>query len=109
MLQSNGSSVAFLHRLCYHARMSKPDRVDAVVDWLIKAQEKEGLGSNAFARKLGINAGHWSKVRRGEETMGRKLLESALRIYPELSYIHARSLQETSEFDVDMQHEANVA
>lgn len=106
MVQMDSGCVASLHHPCYYACMSKPERVEPVVVWLNKAQKEEGLGSNAFARKLGINAGHWSKVRRGEESMGRKLLEAALRLYPELSYVHARSLQKDSTEDVSIQRQA---
>lgn len=67
---------------------------EPLVQRLIDLQSTEGLTGAAMAAKLGIDAGHWSKVRRGLVTAGRDTVDGALRAYPELRHVLAESLQE---------------
>lgn len=64
---------------------------------LIERQKAEGLTSTAFALKLGITGAMWSLVKRGKRSPGRKVLDQALRVYPELHYIYAQSLIERND------------
>lgn len=58
---------------------------DPFVLALIERQEREGLGSNEFARKLGVSPTYWSRARRGDREVGRPLIRGALAAYPDLA------------------------
>lgn len=55
-----------------------------LVTALIRQQDAEGMGNNAFARKLGIDKGTWSIVRRGLEEPAGSVFAAAFRTYPEV-------------------------
>lgn len=71
-------------------------QLEPMVQRLVEIQAQEGLTGAAFARKLGVHAGHWSKVRRGLEKAGKQIIDGALRNYPELMFIYADGLRKSS-------------
>ncbi len=78
---------------CYDGRMPT---VEPLVQKLIENQEREQLGTRAFARKLGVAPSVWSRVRRGENRPARAFVEAALRTYPELAYVYTAALHRSA-------------
>jgi hypothetical protein len=65
-------------------------------------QESLLLSDRAFARKLGITNGHWSRVRAGTASMGRKTLQAVILTFPQLepdvlAYIRDRASSNADE------------
>lgn len=60
------------------------DMRDVVVQELVRLQDLERLSGEQFARKLGIPASEWSRVRRGLRGLGMESYVRALRVYPHL-------------------------
>lgn len=60
--------------------------MERLIAALIAQQEAEGLGNNAFARKLGVDKATWSTVRRGVVPSRRSgaIFEAAMRTYPDV-------------------------
>lgn len=58
---------------------------------LIEIQAQEGLSTRQFAdQRLHVEPSTWSRARRGDTMMGKKLLDAALHAYPELSYLYVQ-------------------
>lgn len=64
-------------------RESKP--LEPFVQALLERQAQEGISGNAFARRLGVDSSMWSLVSRGERRAARKVIDGALRLYPDLA------------------------
>lgn len=79
-----------------------------LVTALIQQQEAEGLGNNAFARKLGIDKGTWSNVRRGMEQPAGAVFSAAFRTYPEVVRKAAEVLEMTTISDGETQRTAEA-
>lgn len=79
-----------------------------LVTALIAQQEVEGLGNNAFARKLGVDKGTWSNVRRGLESPAASIFSAAFRVFPEVVARAALVMEISNEQDVDSQHSMKV-
>lgn len=75
-----------------------------LVTALIQQQEAEGLGNNAFARRLGIDKGTWSNVRRGIEQPAGSVFAAAFRTYPEVVRKAAEVLEISINEDEETQH-----
>lgn len=73
---------------------------NALVARLMEIQAAEGLTGSAFAEKLGVHVSYWHLVTHGRRGVGRKLLDAALRAYPELADVYAQSLT-ISQDDID--------
>lgn len=58
--------------------------VEPLVLKLIERQEAEGISGAAFARRLGIAKSYWWKVSHGDQQAGRKIVNGALSVYPDL-------------------------
>lgn len=84
--------------------------MDPLIQALVHQQESEGLGNNAFARKLGVDKSTWSILRRGLEAGRRSgaIYEAALRIYPGLVARVALELAMSNRSDADAQHARRV-
>lgn len=84
--------------------------MDPLIRALTEQQEAEGLGNNAFARKLGVNKATWSTVRREVDKDRRSgaIYEAALRLYPALVARVAQELAISNSSDVDAQHTKEV-
>lgn len=65
---------------------------EPIVRELILRQGAEKISGDAFARRLGITPAMWSLVRRGKRSGGRKLIDGALRLYPDLSDFYVQDL-----------------
>ena len=52
-----------------------------------EVQEKYNLSDRKFALSLGIDPGHWSRVKRGRLPFGQKVLSALSQNYPELDII----------------------
>lgn len=70
--------------------------LDPIVQRLEEIRQREGMTQNAMARRLGVDRGLWSRIRRGKISPGRSSLERAFRAYPELHFLYAVTLQESS-------------
>ena len=79
--------------------------LEPIVQRLVEIQKEKGLTGTQFAEKLGVHAGHWSKVRRGIHRAGRGVIDGALRNYPELSFTYTDSLRKNMVSDA-IKHEA---
>lgn len=64
---------------------------------LSEIQDQQGLNNEAFARLLGVDRVTWSLTRRGKRPLGKRVIDGALRLRPELSYVYAQSLQESTD------------
>lgn len=84
--------------------------MDPLIQALVRQQETEKLGNNAFARKLGVDKSTWSTIRRGlsEERRSGAIYEAALRIYPGLVARVAQELAISNGSVVDGQHTERV-
>lgn len=80
-----------------------------LVTALIEQQDAEGLGNNAFARKLGIDKGTWSNVRRGIEQPATSTFTAAFRTYPELVAQVALKMGISNGEDVESQQPLKAA
>lgn len=60
---------------------------------LVQIQTDRGLSNAEFARMLGVNRAMWSMVRSGSREPGKKVIEGAFRLWPELSFVYAQALQ----------------
>lgn len=80
-----------------------------LVTALIAQQDAEGLGNNAFARKLGVDKGTWSNVRRGLEQPATSIFAAAFRTYPEIVARVALTMGIPNEQDVDSQRSMKAA
>ena len=60
--------------------------MDPLISALIEQQDAEGLGNNAFARKLGVDKSTWSTARRATVPSRRSaaIFSGALRAYPDV-------------------------
>lgn len=68
---------------------------DPIIKRLIEIQHEKGMTSTSFAELLGLDKSTWSKVRSGDiQSAGRKILDGALRAFPELAYLHVQMLQQ---------------
>lgn len=82
--------------------------MDALVLALVGQQEREGMGNNAFARKLNLDKATWSHVRRGMQSPSGAVYAAALRVYPEIVRCVAQQLEISNDPDVPSQHSAEV-
>lgn len=84
--------------------------MDPLIRALANQQESEGLGNNAFARKLGVDKSTWSTIRRGLSVERRSgaVYEAALRIYPGLVARVAQELAISNDSDADAQQAQEV-
>lgn len=58
---------------------------EALVLALIGRLDAEGGSGAAFARRLEITKSYWHKVSHGQQQAGRKLIDGALSVYPDLA------------------------
>lgn len=60
--------------------------MDPLIIALIEQQDSEGMGNNAFARKLGVDKSTWSTARRATVPSRRSaaIFAGAMRAYPEV-------------------------
>lgn len=65
---------------------------DPLVDRLNEIRERDGLTYLSLAELLGVDQAYVYRVLKGQGPMGRKLLDGALRAYPELRQVYADSL-----------------
>lgn len=68
---------------------------------LVQIQTDRGLTNAEFARMLGVNRAMWSMVRSGSREPGKKIIEGAFRLWPELSYVYAQALQISTDTRAD--------
>lgn len=80
-----------------------------LVTALIAQQEAEELGSNAFARKLGVDKGTWSNVRRGLEEPTGAIFAAAFRAYPDVVQKAAQVMEISNDEDGMIQQPAPAA
>lgn len=82
--------------------------MDPLITALIEQQEAEGLGNNAFARKLGVDKSTWSTVRRGTSPGRRSaaIFAGALREYPEVVRRVASQLEISNISDANVNRSA---
>lgn len=66
---------------------------DKVVAELMRIQKAEGLSDAELCRRTGIDAGQWSRVKRGEGLGPLNVARAAL-VYPHLTQIYADALTE---------------
>lgn len=66
---------------------------EPLIQRLIEIQQHERLSNGAFAEKLGIDRSMWWRVRRSNQRAGRKVVDGALRCYPELAPLLAQDVQ----------------
>lgn len=76
---------------------------EPLVQRLIEIQQKEGLGNGAFAAKLGIDQSMWWRVRCSSQRAGRKVVDGALRLYPELAPLLAHAMQISTDHPAEKQ------
>lgn len=82
--------------------------VGTLVTALVKKQESDGLGSNAFARRLGVDKATWSRVRRGEMQPSAAIYSAAMRVFPDLVAQVASGLEKSNDSDVPSLHSVEV-
>lgn len=63
---------------------------ETIVTELQSRRVAEGISNNQMARKLGLDPTHWSRICRGKQAVGAKLIFGALRVYPDLANVLAR-------------------
>lgn len=66
---------------------------EPLVQRLIEIQQAERLSNGAFAAKLGIDQSMWWRVRCSGQRAGRKVIDGALRLYPDLAPTLACTMQ----------------
>lgn len=76
---------------------------EPLVQRLIEIQQEEGLSNGAFAAKLGIDQSMWWRVRCSNQRAGRKVIDGALRSYPEVAPLLAQPVQICPESGVTSQ------
>ena len=87
--------------------MKQPRPISPLISRLSEFQAREGLSARQFAqRRLHVNASTWTRARRGDIGVGKKLLDAAVRAFPELSYLYVQVLQEPIVSDADSNIEA---
>lgn len=59
---------------------------------LIEIREREQLSMRAMADAIGVNVAYLHHALHGKVGVGRKMLDGAIRAYPELADVYARSL-----------------
>lgn len=69
---------------------------------LSEIQDQQRLSNQAFARQLGVDRVTWSLTRRGKRPLGKRVIDGALRLRPELSYVYAQSLQISTDASADI-------
>lgn len=78
--------------------------MDPLIQALAQQQDLEGLGNNAFARKLGVDQSTWSRLRRGvTEWRSAAVFEAAMRTYPQIVVSVAQALANSNAADADDQ------
>ena len=82
--------------------------MDALVAALIEQQEADGLGNNAFARRLGVDKATWSNVRRDLQAPSGAIYSAAMRVYPDVVIRVARELEISNDADVQNLHPVEV-
>jgi hypothetical protein len=80
-----------------------------LVTALIERQDAEGLGNNAFARKLGVDKGTWSNVRRGIEEPTGVVFAAAFRTYPDAVQQAAQVMEISSDNGDDLRQPVEAA
>jgi len=65
---------------------------DPIADTLLEIRDREGLSTAAMARLLRVDQSYLHLVFRGERNVGRKMLDGAVRAFPEVRDAHARTL-----------------
>lgn len=76
---------------------------EPLVQRLIEIQQAEGLSNSAFAAKLGIDQSMWWRVRCSSQRAGRKVIDGALRLYPDLAAMLAHPMQIYKDNNADQQ------
>lgn len=82
--------------------------VSELVRRLEEIQKSEDLTDEAFAQKLGVHRVMWSLVRRNKRQPGKRVIEGAFRLWPELAAVHAQSLQISTGERPDSQQPASA-
>lgn len=59
---------------------------------LIEIQKREGSTDKAFAKKLDICRGSWNRIKNKRSGIGKRTLETALSVYPELIPVYMSNL-----------------
>ena len=80
-----------------------------LVRQLTLIQQEEQLSDEAFARKLGVHRVMWSLVRRGKRQPGKRVIEGAFRLRPELGDVYAQSLQISTDERADEEDAMKVS
>jgi transcriptional regulator with XRE-family HTH domain len=76
--------------------------VSELITRLSEIQDQQGLSNEAFSRLLGVDRVTWSLTRRGKRPLGKRVIDGALRLRPELSYVYAQSLQDSTATRADV-------
>jgi len=92
--------VAKVDGCCYDGRVE--EAVSELIKRLNEIQDSMGLSNAAFGRLIGVDRVTWSLTRRGKRPLGKTVIDGALRLRPELSYVYAQSLQERPTTSADM-------
>ena len=82
---------------------------DPLVAKLIEIRDREGLSSAAMARRLGVNPSYLHLVLKGERAVGRKMLDGAIREFPEVHAAYARALTFEDVSDTESQRPSEPA
>lgn len=84
--------------------------MDPLIRALIEQQEAEGLGNNAFARKLGVDKSTWSTARRATVPSRRSaaIFDGAMRVYPEVIRRVASQLEISNDSVTDVDRSGGV-
>jgi hypothetical protein len=66
--------------------------LEPIVVALMERQAKLNLSSGKFSRMMGVTPPYWCNIRQGKQRAGRKLIDGALRAFPDLAYLYVREL-----------------
>jgi transcriptional regulator with XRE-family HTH domain len=65
---------------------------DPVAVKLLEIRDREGLTTAALARRIGVDGSYLHLVFKGERGVGRKMLDGAVRAFPEVAAALAQPL-----------------
>lgn len=68
---------------------------DPVLTMLLRHQ-RPGESQNAFARRIGVEGGHWSLLRNGRRTLSRETIERIAANLPEFAREYAAFIAEAT-------------
>lgn len=82
---------------------------DPLAARLLEIRDREGLSTAALARRIGVDSSYLHLVFHGARAIGRKLLDGAIRAYPEVAQVYAQSLSISHTDVADEPEPAEVA